>query len=115
MFYIDNETNTTDKYDMAIFLDFTDDGVFDPLNSYFMYEIPKLPTIGYHTVRTEEHRPDMLSFNIYGDTQYWWVLMWYNHMMKPQDIKVGVQVRYPSLSSLEQLYLNASLYQKVGQ
>jgi len=113
MFYIDNDTVTTDKYDMAKFMEFGEDGVFDSLSSYMLYQIPMLPIAGYYTLRTEENRPDMLAFNIYGDTQYWWVLMWYNNFLKPQDLKVGVKIKYPSMSAIEQLYMAASLNQKV--
>lgn len=112
MFYLDQETKTTDRFDLAKFMDYTNDGVFDPLNSYLLLQIPALPTIGQYTIRKEEKRPDLLSYNIYGDVQYWWVLMWYNHLMKPSDLKVGLTIKYPSLSGLEQLYMNASLYQK---
>ena len=38
--------------------------------------------------------------------------MHYNHMIKPQDIKVGMSVRYPSLSAIEQLYRDLSLRHK---
>lgn len=114
MFYIDNETQTIDKYDMAKFMDFTDDGVFDCINSYFLYQIPKLPLSGQYTVRKEEGRPDLLAYNIYGDTQYWWILMWYNSFIKPQDIKNGITIKYPSISAIEQLYLTASLNKKVN-
>lgn len=113
MYYIDNETQTTDKYDMAKFIEFADDGVFDCLNSYFLYQIPLLPLIGYYTIRTEENRPDLLSYTLYGDTQYWWIIMHYNNLLKPQDLKSGVIIKYPSLSSIEQLYLSASLNKKV--
>lgn len=113
MFYLDNNTVTTDKYDMAKFMDFDEYGVFDSLNSYMLYQIPLLQTIGYYTLRTEMNRPDMLAYNIYGDTQYWWVLMWYNNLLKPQDLKAGMKIKYPSLSAIEQLYMTASLNEKV--
>ena len=112
MFYIDNELNTVRKYDMVKFVELTEDGVFDSLNSYFLYQIPKLPTVGYYTIRAEDKRPDMLSYRIYGETQYWWVLMWYNNFLKPQDLKIGAVIKYPSISAVEQLYMNASLLQK---
>lgn len=113
MYYIDNETSTTEKFDLAKFMEFGNDGVFDCLNSYMLYEIPRLPVQGTYIIRTEEHRPDMLAYHIYGDTQYWWILLWYNNMLKPQDIKNGITISYPSLSNINQLYMNASLYQKV--
>lgn len=112
MFYIDLDTNTTDRFDLAKFLDFTNDGVFDPLNSYLLYQIPLLPIVGTYTIRKEENRPDLLSYNLYGDTQYWWIILWYNSLYKPEDLKVGVKINYPSLSNIEQLYMNATIYQK---
>lgn len=112
MFYLDQETKTVDRFDLAKFMDYTDDGIFDPLNSYMLLQIPNLSCIGQYIIRKEEKRPDLLSYNLYGDTQYWWVLMWYNHIMKPQDLTVGLTIKYPSLNSLEQLYTNASLYEK---
>ena len=113
MFYIDNETVTNDKYDLAKFMDFEENGVFDSLNSYLLYQIPSLPVAGYYTLRKEQNRPDILSYNIYGDTQYWWILLWYNHFLKPQDLKSGIKIKFPSLSAIEQLYLNASLREKL--
>lgn len=113
MFHIDLDTQTSDKYDMAKFLDFGEDCVFNCLNSYFLYRIPKLPLAGYYVVRKEIGRPDMLSYNLYGDTQYWWILMWYNNMLKPQDLTSGITIKYPTLSNIEQLYMDATLQQKV--
>lgn len=115
MFYIDNETQTTDKYDMAKFMSYGNDGVFDCINSFMLYEIPKLTMVGQYTIKKEENNPPLLSYNIYGDTQYWWILMWYNHLLKPQDLKNGLIIKYPSLGSLEQLYMYASLQEKVSE
>lgn len=112
MYYIDLDTKTIDRFDLAKFMDFTNDGVFDPLTSYLLLEIPRLSPIGEYVIRKEEKRPDLLSFSLYGDTQYWWVLMWYNTLYKPEDLTVGLKIKYPSLSAVEQLYMNASVYQK---
>lgn len=113
MFYIDNETSTTEKFDMAKFLEFGDDGVFDSLNSYMLYAIPQLPTVGTYKIRLEVGAPDYLALNIYGDEQYWWILMWYNHLLHPNDLTEGLEIKYPALTAIQQLYTNASLYQKV--
>ena len=112
MFYLDLDTNFTDRFDLAKFLEFTEDGVFDPLNSYMLYQLPLLSPIGSYVIRKEENRPDLLSYNIYSDTQYWWVLMWYNSLYKPEDLKVGLTINYPALSAIEQLYMNANIYKK---
>lgn len=113
MFYINNELNTTEKYDLAKFIELDDNGLFDSLNSFVLFQIPKLPIGGTHIIRSEENHPDFLSYNIYGDTQYWWILMWYNHLIKPQDLKAGLEINYPSLLSIEQMYRDAALLKKV--
>lgn len=114
MFYINNENPSTDKYDLSKFIEMDDNGVFDSLNSYFLYQIPNLPIAGSFVVKNGAERPDLLSYQIYGDVQYWWVVMWYNHFIKPRDIKIGAVIKFPSLSSIEQLYLQASLNKKVS-
>lgn len=113
MFYIDNETKTQDKYDMAKFLDFDNSGTFDCLNSYMLYALPKLPAVGeYKITPADVNRPDMLSYNLYGGTQYWWIIMQYNSLSHPSDLKLGLKIKFPSLGTIEQLYLNISLQQK---
>jgi hypothetical protein len=113
MYYINNNVTTTDKYDLAKFIEFSDEGIFDCLNSYFLYTIPRLPVGGYFNVSTaEENRPYMVSYKIYSDTQYWWIVMWYNTLLKPQDIKSGMILKYPSLSVINQLFTQTSLLQK---
>jgi len=114
MFYIDNDLNTIDKFDMMKFLELGEDMVVDSLSSYMLYEIPLLPVHGYYKITTEMGNPPMLSHNIYGDVQYWWILMWYNQLLSPNDLTVGLEIKYPALGSIEQLYLNASLQQKVS-
>lgn len=114
MYYIDNETITTDKYDLCKFMDFSDEGVFDCFNSYMLHELLNLPVLGYYVVRAEEKRPDLLSYNIYGGTQYWWILMVYNTLLSPNQLVPGLRIAYPSMDDIEQLYVNANLYQKTG-
>lgn len=112
MFYIDLDIKTQDRYDMCKFMEMTDDGVFDSLNSYVLYQIPLLQEQGIYVVRKEAERPDLLSYLFYKDTQYWWVIMHYNGLLSPKDIKTGVKIRYPSLSDIEQVYMNATIYEK---
>lgn len=116
MFYINPEINTTDKFDMCKFMDMSSDGAFDCLNSYLLYALPKIPYIGYITVsNVQANRPDMLSYAIYGTTQYWWLLMLYNNLLSPYDIEVGLKIYYPSLANLEQFYTQATLAQKTEE
>jgi hypothetical protein len=115
MFFIDNETRTTDKFDMAKFIDFDTEGLFNTLNSFMLYQIPKLQEAGWHTIRKEECHPEYLSYTLYGSLQYWWILMLYNGLLNPKDLKVGLKIKYPNLAAIEQLYLQASINQKAKE
>lgn len=112
MFYVDTDTTTIDRYEFSKFMEFTDDGVFDPFSSYMLLQIPKLQCVGKYKIKREEYRPDLLAWSIYGDTQYWWVLLWYNALTSPLELTMGLEISYPSLTALENLYTNAALLQK---
>ena len=112
MFYIDNDLDLAEKFDYTKFMERIDD-VYDPLNSYMLYAIPKLPLSGYYTITTQEKRPDLISYELYGDTQYWWIILWYNHLSNPMQLVTGLTIGYPNINNLEALYMNGSINQKV--
>lgn len=114
MFFIDTSLNTTTRFDLIKFLKFDIDNI-DCLTSYVLSALKYLPEIGTYDVREEEYRPDLLSYNIYQDTQYWWLLMWYNSILSIRDLKSGMTIKYPSKNSLEDLYIYATNYSKVLQ
>ncbi len=114
MYYINNDIVTTDGYDFCKFMELDEFGTFDSLNSYWLYAIPLLPLQGTYKITLEENKPDLLSYNLYGDTQYWWIILWYNYLAKPTDLTVGLQINYPSLNSIQQLYTNTSLLEKTS-
>jgi hypothetical protein len=86
---------------MARFMNFTDN--FDPLTSSLLTDIKTLPESGVYTVQGEDSRPDLLSYRIYNDPQYWWVLLIFNRKFEFADFKTGDPIAYPSLDSLEDL------------
>lgn len=103
MFYIDLTKDTVARFDMGKFMEMSD-GALGILESYMMLEIPKLPFQGLYNVSGEGGMPDLLSYNIYGNEQYWWILMAYNNLIDPDELVEGMTIKYPSLASLEQLY-----------
>lgn len=111
MFFMNNSLDTDTRYDTIKFLEFNKDNV-DPLNSFMLLNITNLPPHGTYLVKNEEGRPDLLSYRIYNDTQYWWALMWYNSIMNVNDIKTGMVLQYFNVGQLEELYTKASLNQK---
>lgn len=112
MFYLNDEVDTPVRFDMLNFFDNSGDW-YDPLNSFFAENLPKLNYVGEYIVTYEEKRPDLLSYNLYEDTQYWWIIMWYNSILNINDLVSGTIIKYPSKAAIEDLYINASTYKKV--
>ena len=103
-----------ERYDLGKFIEFSDG--FDPLTCAFFEEIDTLSVGGQYTVQGEDARPDLLSFRIYGDVQYWWILMLFNGIKDiNDDLKTGVEIRYPSISSIEDFYFSLKLRQKANE
>jgi hypothetical protein len=103
MFYLDLSIPTTARYDLARFVDYSS-GVHDILSSFFLSNISQLEMSGTYQIITEEGRPDLISFNIYGSTQYWWIIMYFNSISNFDDLSCGLVINYPSLQSIEDLY-----------
>ena len=101
-FFIELDIDTPTRYDAAKFIDFVENG-YDILTSYFIDKIHALEPFGIFEVYEEEGRPDLISYKIYGKTQYWWILMELNNFIHPADIHVGDKFKYPSVEDLEDL------------
>lgn len=112
MFYIDIDRKTETRYAPEKLIGFhpskdpsdPEGGVYDVLDAFFLGEIKKLPMAGTRVIVDDEARPYNLSYNLYGSTEYWWILMWYNDLITPSQLVAGTTVRYPVLSKLETLY-----------
>ena len=111
MFYINNNIDTVTRFDTIKFFDFVDDNI-DPLTSFMLENIKSLPSNGSYMVLNEEKRPDLLSYKIYEDTQYWWLLLVYNGILDISELKAGTLIQYPAKEHIEILYQNASLLRK---
>ena len=104
-FFIDTSIESDDRFDMAKLLHFDEDN-FDPLTSRFLEDLKGIEPKGTYLVQREEGRPELLAFNIYGNVQYWWVLLYYNDILEPDDLKVGLTINYPSIEDLEDLFFS---------
>ena len=50
-------------------------------------------------------RPDVLSYRIYGNSSYWWVLCKFNQIDDIwNDMYIGMDIIVPSLSDIELFY-----------
>jgi hypothetical protein len=64
--------------------------------------------IGYFTIKHQHiQRPDLVSIEIYGDQQYWWILGKFNKIDDWwNDVYVGQIINYPSLIDVEDWFIN---------
>jgi len=108
MYYINTSRDIPKRYDIAKFVEWYtppfDTPVYDILFSYFWTQVVNLPQGGTFVVSGEENRPDLIAYKIYGDTQYWWILLLYNGLVKNEDVTAGMELKYPLLFDLEALY-----------
>lgn len=66
--------------------------------------IPKLPSDQYFTINsTYQYRPDLLSFDLYDDSNLWWVFYQRNPNAlnkPPLDFTSGTQIYLPNINTL---------------
>lgn len=104
LFFINLDIESAERFDMSKFFDFSDN--YDPLTSDFALELLDLPKIATYVIQGEEARPELLSYNIFGSTQYWWILLLYNRLTDYRSIKVGDSIDVPDFDALEDLYFS---------
>lgn len=107
MYKINNNLITEKRFDMAKFMAYADG--FDIIDSNFINSVSNISASGTYIIRLEVSRPDLLSFNLYGDTQYWWLLMLYNDLSLPTDLVAGLEIKYFSIPDLETIYFSLGL------
>lgn len=104
MYKLNYDLHPEKRFDMAKFMPFSEG--FDVLDSTLIDQLYSMPSAGTYTIRLEPSRPDLLSYNLYGDTQYWWVLMMYNNLQTPDELVLGMDISYFSLGDLETIYFS---------
>jgi hypothetical protein len=106
MFFIDTTVTSKTRFDRRKLVNFTTNVGYDILDSYFVNQLVDLPIAGQYQVFGDESRPDLISYNIYGHVQYWWILMIYNEVWDELEITAGTKWNYPSLADLEDLFFS---------
>jgi hypothetical protein len=109
LFYINLEKDTDSRYDLSKFLRYSDN--YDPLTSDILNEVKNLPFGGQLTITSEEFRPDTVSRKLYGDFQYWWIILFYNGMTSVDELKTKTIIQYPEKGALENYYFSLNLRQ----
>jgi len=74
------------------------------INKYFLdlYEPPIIPDLeNYKTITLDSkynYRPDLLAYDLYGQSELWWVFALYNRDLIKNpiyDFKSGIQIKIP--------------------
>jgi hypothetical protein len=111
MFFVNNIT-PIDNYAPEKFLEDISEGCFLTLNSTFVTEMKALPLKSY--VTSKEERPELIAYNIYGDTQFTWIIMLYNSCTDFTDgtFAAGTAIKFPSIEALEKIIFTLKARQR---
>lgn len=74
------------------------------LNNWDLFEINN--PVGFETVKAIDiQRPDMMSYRIYGDSQYWWILCKVNGIDDVwNDMSIGDDIIVPNARDINEFY-----------
>ena len=73
----------------------------DPLKDKSYSAIAAIEDYNNFTVRQfERGRPDLISVYHYGNSNLWWVIMYYNKLASIREIMEGNIIRIPTLGSV---------------
>ena len=103
-FFINLGVSSKERFDTSKFFEFTDN--FDPLTSRFVNTVKNLPEKQKFYVQSEEGRPDVISHRVYGDTQYWWIILLYNDIDDVDNLTIGRVLSLPVVDNLEDLFFS---------
>lgn len=103
VFFINLDKKFSKRFDMGKFIKFENDN-FDPLTSNFFNKIRTLPQDSTFKITTEMGRPDQISRKIYGDEQYWWIILLYNNIFDVEQLVSGLELGYPDSDALDEFY-----------
>lgn len=91
------------RFDLARYMTFRD-GYFDAASSYLIQNLKTLPLVGYYIITDEPYRPDMIAWDIYGDTQFWWMIMVYNNIIDIRNLPQLTKLTFFSLNDLDRMF-----------
>ena len=102
MFYFNFDIDSSERYDPSKFMK-VEEGLLDIIDSYFIQELIKLKPVGAYIVKNQENRPDIVAYKIYGNVNYWWIILLFNNLID-HKLYIGQVINYPSIESIENLY-----------
>ena len=104
-----NNKDTEERYDESKFIKYNegtnsnDDG-YEIMNSKFFMDLGNISPSSTTKVSYQINRPDIISYEIYENIQYWWILLEYNKISSPDEIQNALLMYFPSLLDIEDLY-----------
>ena len=101
-FYINTKYKAIDRFDMAKFLEFENDG-FNVTNSEFLDELKSIPEKGVYQVIAEAEAPWLVAYTLYGDSSLFWIILYYNDLQTETELVSGTVVAYPDLALVDRL------------
>lgn len=73
----------------------------DPLLDTLVPRIQAITGYDIHMVtQSERGAPDLISHNVYGSDEFWWMILAYNGIGLYTDIVEGMTLKIPNLGSL---------------
>jgi hypothetical protein len=54
----------------------------------------------YIVRQSDLDRPDLIAYEMYGEVNLWWLIMWYNNILDPFSLEVGDRLRIPDFQQL---------------
>ncbi|MBQ3421903.1 MAG: hypothetical protein IJH34_09590 [Romboutsia sp.] len=92
------------RFESSKFFPFSEAGGYDMIRSYFARQLGYIPEVEEDYVGTNEKRVDLISYDSFGSTQYYWIIMMYNGITDINQLTPGQKLKIPSRDALEQLY-----------
>jgi len=110
-FYINKEFEYKNRFDLERFIDFNGE-YYDILQSPILDQIKKFPNIGQYQISEYPYRPDVVAYNIYGDSQYWPYILLYNGITNIMELELGVVLKIFSIDDLEKVLYSYSNFNR---
>jgi len=103
VFYYNYDIESEARYSPEKFYEVEAD-FFDVFNSDFIVNVSTIEEAGQYLITFDEQRIDLISYNIYGSVQYWWLLLEYNEIVDQYDLVSGKEIKFFSLQDLDTKY-----------
>ena len=107
LFAYDDSVESVVRWEVCKFVPWSEIGGNDFLRSWILDQLGECPAVGEYCI-TKRERIDQIAYEVYGSTQYWWILLHYNGVQDLGELKNGKILEFPSLEALEELYFQAN-------